>query len=104
MSYWLYQHLGNLARRSSASEGMLDELPGRRRTGDAARVGAAGPEEFTPVAGGYRFSVSATSAASAWSMIDARNGRVLEPGTAPDRRRRRVGLDRRPPCHATSTT
>ena len=80
VSYWVYQHLGNLAPDRIEAEGML------RR---AVELGDAGPylerwalesEEFTPVPGGYPFSFVRHLGDALLVVIDSRNGRVLEPG------------------------
>jgi hypothetical protein len=67
MSYWIYQHLGNLA-------------PTRSKRGDAGRrscspatppiccaSGRCESEKFTPVPGGYRFSYCRDLGGCAWS-------------------------------------
>ena len=80
VSYWLYQHLGNLSPETIRAEGLLAAL-------DQAADGAAllhdwalRSEEFTPVAGGYRFNFVRDVGRVRLVMIDARNGRILEPG------------------------
>ena len=80
MTYWLYQHLGNLSPEIIRSEGILDALT-RDEDGEATlREWAQKSEEFTSVAGGYRFSFVRDLDHLRLVMIDARNGRVLEPG------------------------
>jgi hypothetical protein len=80
MTYWLYQHLGNLSPEIIRSEGILDALA-QVEDGEATlREWAQKSEEFTPVAGGYQFSFVRDIGRVRLVMIDARNGRVLEPG------------------------
>lgn len=80
MSYWLYQHLGNLSPEVIRSEGILDAL-GRVDDGEERlREWAMRSEEFTPVAGHYRFNFVRDIGRVRLVMIDSRNGRVLDPG------------------------
>ncbi|MCU1367777.1 MAG: hypothetical protein JWN39_3416, partial [Ilumatobacteraceae bacterium] len=80
MTYWLYQHLGNLSPHVIREEGLLAELV-RVDDGEAVlRRWAMGSEEFTPVPGGYRFNFVRDIGRVRLVMLDARNGRVLEPG------------------------
>ena len=56
MTYWLYQHLGNLSPEAVRSEGLLEAL-GQVEDGEKLlRDWAMQSEEFTPVAGRYRFN------------------------------------------------
>ncbi len=80
VSYWIYQHLGNLSPERIAHEGMLDEIV---RLGDATdylRRWALKSEEFTPVRGGYQFSYDRHLSDAHAVVIDVRNGRVLKSG------------------------
>jgi hypothetical protein len=81
VSYWIYQHLGNLSPDEIRAEGMLDELVGLDDGAEFLREWARSSEEFTPVPGGYRFSFARRLGDVAIVVIDARNGRVLEPGS-----------------------
>ena len=79
MTYWLYQHLGNLSPEDVRSEGLLDAL-GRVEDGEKVlRDWAMQAEEFSPVAGRYRFSVVRDIGRVRLVLIDSRNARVLEP-------------------------
>jgi hypothetical protein len=79
MTYWLYQHLGNLSPEAVRSEGLLEAL-GRVEDGEQAlRDWAMQAEEFSPVAGRYRFSIVRDIGRVRLVMIDSRNVRVLEP-------------------------
>ncbi len=82
VSYWIYQHLGNLSPDEIRAEGMLDRL---LATDDGAAVlweWAAASERDTPVAGGYRFSYYRDIGRTRVVVVDCRNGRVLEPDRA----------------------
>jgi hypothetical protein len=80
MSYWVYQHLGNLAPEEIRAEGMLARLIELGDGGDELRRWAEESERFTPVPGGYRFSFSRDLGPVGLVVIDSRNGRVLTPG------------------------
>jgi hypothetical protein len=80
MSYWIYQHLGNLSPDRIAEEGLLDKVIASDDAGPLLRAWAESSEEFTPVPGGYRFSYSRDLGAARLVVIDCRNGRVLEQG------------------------
>jgi len=80
MSYWVYQHLGNLSPAEIRAEGILDEIA---RAGDGTAIlrrWALESEKFTPVPGGYRFSYRRDLGRTRLVVVDARNGRVLDPG------------------------
>ena len=80
VSYWIYQHLGNMSPAEIRAEGMLAELGELDDGFEYLREWARSSEEFTPVPGGYRFSFARRLGDVALVVIDARNGRVLEPG------------------------
>ena len=80
MSYWIYQHLGNLAPSEIRAEGMLDRLVELGDGEEYLREWALQSEQFTPVGGGYRFSFARRLGDVAVVIIDCRNGRVLQPG------------------------
>jgi PhoD-like phosphatase len=80
VSYWIYQHLGNLSPERLAEEGLLDEITSIPDASDVLRRWALGSEEFTPVPGGYQFSFERHLGAVHLIVIDSRNGRMLEPG------------------------
>ena len=80
MTYWLYQHLGNLSPDVIRSEGMLEAL-GRVADGeDLLRDWATRSEEFSPGASRYRFHFIRDVGRVRLVMIDSRNARVLDPG------------------------
>jgi hypothetical protein len=81
MSYWVYQHLGNLSPDEIRAEGMLEQFV---KLGDATAAlteWAQRAEKFTPVAGAYRFSFYRDLGDVRVVVIDSRNGRVLERGS-----------------------
>lgn len=80
MTYWLYQHLGNLSPEVIRSEGILESLHEVDDGEDLLREWAMESEEFTPVPGGYRFNFVRDLGRVRLVMVDSRNGRVLEPG------------------------
>jgi hypothetical protein len=80
MSYWVYQHLGNLSPREIRDEGMLERFLELRDATAALTEWAKESDEFTPVPGGYRFSFFRDLGPVRLVVIDSRNGRVLEPG------------------------
>ncbi len=88
MTYWLYQHLGNLSPADIRAEGLLEELGQVADGEERLREWAMGAEEFTPTKGNYRFSFVRDIGRIRLVMIDSRNARVLEP-----RNRRMVNED-----------
>ena len=80
VSYWIYQHLGNLAPSEIRAEGMLDRLVELGDGEQFLREWALESEKFTPVPGGYRFSFARRLGDVVIVIIDCRNGRVLQPG------------------------
>ena len=80
MTYWIYQHLGNLAPAEIDDEGMLQELILAGDGTELLREWAQRSEHFTPVPGGYRFSYYRRLGRVRLVVIDCRNGRVLAPG------------------------
>ena len=80
MSYWIYQHLGNLSPAEIREEGMLDAISAVADGGPYLREWARRSEEFTPVPGGYRFSFWRDLGRVRLVVVDCRNGRVLEKG------------------------
>lgn len=80
MTYWLYQHLGNLSPEVIRSEGILEAL-GHVDDGEALlRDWATQSEEFSPGEARYRFHFVRDIGRIRLVMIDSRNARVLEPG------------------------
>ena len=82
MSYWIYQHLGNMSPAQIAHEGLLDEIRGADDGTAALRRWAESIDETTGHEAGYRFSVSHTVGQVKVIVIDCRCGRIL----GPDRR------------------
>jgi hypothetical protein len=78
-SYWIHQHLGNLSPDEIEDDGMLAALVAVDDATEILRRWAFGSEAFTPVPGGYRFSHARTVGDVRLVVIDARNGRVLDP-------------------------
>ena len=79
MTYWLYQHLGNLSPDDIRAEGILEALTA---AADGERVlhdWAASTEEFTPGGERYRFSFVRDIGNVRLVVIDARNSRTLTP-------------------------
>ena len=78
VSYWIYQHLGNLSPVEIRDEGMLERLL-RGSDGLAyLREWAAQSERMTPIEGGYRFSFARQLGRTRLVVIDCRNSRNLE--------------------------
>jgi hypothetical protein len=80
MSYWIYQHLGNLAPEQIRAEGLLDALMGDADGYDRLRDWALRYEASTPLPGGYRFGYHRDLGRVRLVVVDCRNGRVLTPG------------------------
>ena len=79
MSYWVYQHLGNLSPDEIRAEGMLERFVELGDATDALSEWANEAEKFSGVPGGYRFSFFRDLGPVRLVVIDSRNGRVLEP-------------------------
>ena len=80
MSYWIYQHLGNLSPAEIAAEGMLARVTESDDAESVLRHWAFESEQQTPIPGGYPFSFHRRFGDVHLVMVDTRNGRVLEPG------------------------
>lgn len=80
MTYWLYQHLGNLSPEVIRSEGLLESLAHVDDAAQLLRDWAIQSEEFSSGSGSYRFNVVRDIGRVRLVMIDSRNNRVLEPG------------------------
>jgi hypothetical protein len=80
VSYWVYQHLGNLSPAQVAEQGILEQACAVTDAWELLRDWARQSEQFTPVAGGYRFSFSRDIGRTKVVVLDARNGRVLDHG------------------------
>lgn len=76
MSYWIYQHLGNLSPREIRAEGLLERLVGADDATEvleqwAVEVGRGGDEP-------YRFSFHRDVGPVRIVVVDCRHGRVFE--------------------------
>jgi hypothetical protein len=80
MSYWLYQHLGNLSPREQAEDELLAAL---REAADGERVLRAFAFRADREVAGTRWSFCRDFGRSRLLVIDSRAGRVLDP---PDER------------------
>ncbi len=79
MSYWIYQHLGNLSPATIRSEGILANVMAARDGEATLHEWALESERFTPIEGGYRFSFVRDVGRTRIVVVDCRNARVLEP-------------------------
>ena len=80
MSYWIYQHLGNLSPDEIDAEGLLARVQQADDAGDVLRAWAFASDECTPLPGGYRFSCYRELGAVRIVVIEARNARTLDRG------------------------
>jgi hypothetical protein len=79
MSYWLYQHLGNQSPAEIRRDGLLDQLLDAGDGSEILERWAEHADAHTPDDGGYRFSYARLIGDLTIVMIDARNGRLLDP-------------------------
>ena len=79
VSYWIYQHAGNLSPEQIDDEGILSELMHSSDAGAVLRRWALRSEEYTPVPGGYSFNYTRHLGDAHMVVLDCRNGRVLDP-------------------------
>jgi hypothetical protein len=80
MSYWVYQHLGNLSPTEIREEGMLEQFVDLGDATDALRAWAEQTAESSGHEGGYRFSFFRELGPVRLVVIDSRSDRVLDPG------------------------
>ena len=80
VSYWIYQHLGNLSPDEIDAEGLLARVQQADDAGDVLRAWAFASDECTPLPGGYRFSCYRELGAVRLVVIEARNARTLDRG------------------------
>jgi hypothetical protein len=78
MSYWIYQHAGNLDPQALADEGLLDRL--QRHRGDAAPVLHEFAEQAHLHPEVRRWSYRRDLCRTRLLVVDSRAGRVLDPG------------------------
>jgi hypothetical protein len=80
MSYWIYQHLGNLSPAEIAAEALFARVMESDDAAAVLRHWAFESERQTPIPGGYPFSFHRRFGDIHLVMVDTRNGRELEPG------------------------
>jgi hypothetical protein len=80
MSYWVYQHLGNLSPAEIRDEGMLERFVEAGDATGALTAWAKDANTREPGSGGYRFSYWRALGPVRLVVIDCRQSRVLEPG------------------------
>lgn len=88
MSYWIYQHLGNMSPKEIRRSGLLERLSAVDDGTDLLREWAHRVKAVTPQRGGDRFSHVRKVGDVTVVVIDCRNARVLD-----DRTRLMVGPD-----------
>jgi len=77
MSYWIYQHAGNLSPDAQDEDGLLAKVREADDAGDLLREFARGADRER---GGSRWSYTRDLGRTRLVMIDSRAGRVLEEG------------------------
>jgi PhoD-like phosphatase len=77
MSYWVYQHVGNLSPSAHREDGLLDAV---KREGDGERVLREFAMRADRGTSGVRFSYCRDLGRTRLLVIDSRAGRVLEEG------------------------
>ncbi len=80
MSYWIYQHLGNLSPGRIREEGLLEGLLADTDGTERLRAWANEVLAATSNPGGYHFSYHRLIGDLTLVVIDCRNGRVLNDG------------------------
>ena len=80
MTYWLYQHLGNLSPEVIRAEGLLASLEQVDDGETVLREWAMRSEEYLPSDSTYRFNFIRDIGRVRLVMLDSRKARVLEPG------------------------
>jgi hypothetical protein len=80
MSYWIYQHLGNLSPEEIRRDGILAALSDEPDGTAILRTWAERAERNAGSSEGYRFGFVRDLGAVRLVMIDARHARVLTPG------------------------
>jgi hypothetical protein len=77
MSYWIYQHIGNLEPHHLDDDEMYDRVTGCE--GDAGRMLREWSHKVAHEVGGARWSYMRNLCRTRLVMMDSRGGRVLEP-------------------------
>ncbi len=80
VSYWVYQHLGNLSPTRLREEGLLEAAVDAGDATALLRDWATEVEAASASPGGYSFSHVRTIGRATTVIVDCRNARVLEPG------------------------
>jgi hypothetical protein len=80
MSYWVYQHLGNLSPTEIRADGMLARFVDLGDATDTLRTWAEQTAQSSGQEGGYRFSFVRELGCVRLLVIDSRSDRVLDPG------------------------
>jgi hypothetical protein len=80
MTYWIYQHLGNLSPEAIEQEGILAAISGQPDGTATLRAWADRAERTAGGSDSYRFSFVRDVGRVRLVMIDVRHGRVLTPG------------------------
>ena len=104
MSYWIYQHLGNLSPSALFDDPIFCAV--QDAEGDCEELVRDFARTAVREIAGARWSYCRDFGRTRLVVVDSRAGRVLAAGPAPDALRRRVGLGRgplqrrlRPPRH-----
>jgi hypothetical protein len=82
MSYWVYQHLGNLSPTVIREQGMLMSLLSDDQPEATLRAWATRSDRTPPSDGGYRFSFVRDFGTTRIVVVDCRNAREFEPERA----------------------
>ena len=77
MSYWIYQHAGNLSPDEQDADGLLEKVSEQDDAGDCC---ASSPRGADRERGGSRWSYHRDLGRTRLVMIDSRAGRVLDEG------------------------
>jgi len=88
VSYWIYQHLGNLSPDEIRREGMLERVTALHDATEELRHWAEGLDGHDEHTGTYRFSFARSIGNVTVVVIDCRHGRLLQGDT-----RRMIGPD-----------
>jgi hypothetical protein len=80
MSYWIYQHLGNLSPSELRDEALLTRVCRDDDGNDALREWASTTDTTAPGDNRYRFSLARTVGDVKLVVVDSRNNRVFDDG------------------------
>ena len=101
MSYWIYQHLGNLSPPELAEERLFHQLQEDDDGAERLREHVLAGDRDTA---GARWAYHRDFGRTRLLVIDSRASRVLERRLPADGRRRRMATGSATTCRATSTT